>query len=141
MKGFPMINSPLNNFAMKRVIIDGNNFSTLMEFYDEIEKAMAKDLDWNIGRNLDAFDDLLSGGFGVHELNEPIEIIWKNSEKSKTDLGIKETVQYLHEKITKRNSHHFQKNLDEIKAGKGETLFQIITNIINDSPHVQLILM
>jgi RNAse (barnase) inhibitor barstar len=42
---------------MKTVIIDGQNFSSLKSFYDEVEKKFTKDLGWSISRNLDAFND------------------------------------------------------------------------------------
>jgi RNAse (barnase) inhibitor barstar len=51
--------------------------------------VLIKDLDWQTGNNLDAFSDLLEGGFGVHEYKEPIRLIWKDFSKSKLDLGKK----------------------------------------------------
>ena len=72
---------------MKVFILDGNNFSDMEGFYNEIDKLLTKDLSWQTGHNLNAFDDLLSGGFGVHEYNEPITIRWINFDKSKTALG------------------------------------------------------
>ena len=43
--------------------IDGNDFSTLDEFYDEITRVLIPGVSW--GRNLDAFNDILHGGFGT----------------------------------------------------------------------------
>ncbi len=71
----------------KEIIIDGDKFATLPEFYDEVESKLTKGLGWKIGRNLDAFNDVLTGGFGVHDYEEPIQIKWINSVKSKKDLG------------------------------------------------------
>lgn len=67
-------------------IIDGNNFSTMAGFYDEVERVFTFGLDWRIGRNLDAFDDILTGGFGRHEDGEPIHIKWINYNKSCREL-------------------------------------------------------
>ena len=72
---------------MKEFILDGNKFNDIEGFYNEIDKLLTKDLDWKTGHNLDAFNDLLRGGFGVHEYEEPIIIKWINYEKSKKDLG------------------------------------------------------
>ena len=69
------------------IIIDGNNFSDLEEFYEEIDRVLTKDLDWQTGHNLDAFNDLLRGSFGVYEYDEPVKIIWTNFNKSKHFLG------------------------------------------------------
>jgi RNAse (barnase) inhibitor barstar len=72
----------------KELFIDASKFDNIKEFYIEVEYIFTKDLDWKTGRNLDSFDDLLEGGFGVHEYDEPIKIIWLNTPKSKIDLGL-----------------------------------------------------
>ena len=72
---------------MKIFTIDGNNFSDLEGFYNEIDKILTKDLNWKTGHNLDAYNDLLRGGFGVHEYEEPIVLRWINYKKSKRELG------------------------------------------------------
>jgi len=64
---------------MKEYEIDGSRFTTLEEFYDEIERALdLKSDDW--GRNLDAFNDILRGGFGTPE--EGFTLRWKNHQVS-----------------------------------------------------------
>jgi len=45
-------------------------------------------LDWNTGHNLDALNDLLSGGFGVFDYHEKIKLKWINYSQSKLKLGI-----------------------------------------------------
>jgi RNAse (barnase) inhibitor barstar len=77
---------------MKEIVIDGSNFNTLAEFYDEIENKLTKGLEWRIGRNLDALNDVLTGGFGIHDYEERIILVWTNSEKSKNNLGQPETL-------------------------------------------------
>lgn len=72
----------------KSIFIDGNNFSTLEGFYSEIDNILTKGLDWTTGHNLNAFNDILRGGFGVHEYEEPIKLIWQHSDKSKMDLNM-----------------------------------------------------
>ncbi len=39
------------------------------------------------GHNLDAFNDLLRGGFGIYQYEEPITRIWMNFSKSRINLG------------------------------------------------------
>ena len=72
---------------MKTFIPDGNNFTDMEGFYNEIDKLLTKNLQWKTGHNLNAFNDLLRGGFGVHEYNEPITIRLINFDKSKEALG------------------------------------------------------
>ena len=72
---------------MKNITIDGNNFSNIEGFYSEIDKLLTKDLGWKTGHNLNAFNDLLRGGFGIHEPGEELNITWINAAKSRKDLG------------------------------------------------------
>lgn len=72
---------------MKTFMIDGNHFIDLEGFYTEIDKILTKNLDWKTGHNLNAYNDLLRGGFGAHEYGEPIVLKWLNYEKSKRELG------------------------------------------------------
>ena len=72
---------------MKNITIDGKNFSNIEGFYSEIDKLLTKDLGWKTGHNLNAFNDLLRGGFGVHEPGEELNITWINAAKSRKDLG------------------------------------------------------
>jgi len=72
----------------KEFVIDGSNFSTMSGFYDEVERVLTSNLDWKIGRNLDAFNDVLKGGFGRHEYVEPIIIKLFKYQKSMRDLGV-----------------------------------------------------
>ena len=75
--------------------IDGENFSTLEEFYDEIERVLIPGVKW--GRNLDAFNDILRGGFGTPEAGFVLR--WKNSAKSKIRLGFVETIHQLEARL------------------------------------------
>jgi RNAse (barnase) inhibitor barstar len=84
-----MTNEVGENLSAKAryAFIDGNNFGDMLEFYDEVERKLTRDLDWNIGRNLNAFNDILRGGFGLHEYEEPLHLSWLNTVKSRKDLG------------------------------------------------------
>ncbi|MCL2471717.1 MAG: barstar family protein [Propionibacteriaceae bacterium] len=68
-------------------IIEGANFSTMDGFYDEVERVFTAGLTWRIGRNLDAFNDVLRGGFGRYEYGAPILVTWRHHAKSERDLG------------------------------------------------------
>lgn len=72
---------------MKIFELNGDLFEDVEGFYNEIDRLLTKDLSWRTGHNLDAYNDLLRGGFGVHEYGEPIAIRWLNFEKSKRELG------------------------------------------------------
>ena len=59
--------------------IDGRDFSTLEEFLEVIGNVLIPEADW--GRSLDAFHDILRGGFGTPEGG--FRLRWKHSAVSR----------------------------------------------------------
>ena len=86
--------------AMSRQVftIDGRKFSNMKGFYQEVEAVFTDGLDWHIGDSLDAFNDVLCGGFGRHEYGVPIPIRWISYDKSIRNLG-QETMAEIEEII------------------------------------------
>lgn len=91
---------------MREYILDGNKFSTMDEFYNEIQRIMTAGLSWNIGHNLDAFNDVLRGGFGKHEFGDDILIIWTNYQKSKECLGPQNVLNIIEVILDNKDSGH-----------------------------------
>ncbi len=108
---FGCIAEKIQGLISKEIIIDGNNFNNIEEFYCEIDKVLTKDLEWKTGHNFDAFNDLLRGGFGISEDGEPLIIKWKNYKKSKKDLG-NDTILTLLEIINDFNNSGHQCKLE-----------------------------
>ena len=114
---------------METFVIDGERFSTLEEFYEEISRVLIPDSQW--GHNLDAFNDILRGGFG-----NPVEgfiLIWENSEASKKRLGYCETVRILERRLerchpTARSS--VKTDLRNAQNKTGPTVFDWLVGII-----------
>src|ERR1700751_248338 len=119
-------------------IIDGENFSTLEGFYDEVSQVVVPGLTW--GKNLDAFNDIVRG-YGT-----PVEgftLVWKNSELSRTKLGYEETVRHLRKMMAR--SHRLglpelERQLAEAEQHKGETVFDWLVEIFRDARDVRLVL-
>ena len=80
-------NEVLNSNGKKVVLLDSRDFDSINEFYEEIQKKLTRNLDWKIGHNLNALNDVLLGGFCFHGYEEPARVIWIFSEKSKQDFG------------------------------------------------------
>ena len=123
------------------LVINGDNFSDLEGFYVEIDNVLTKDLTWKTGHNLDAFNDLLCGGFGVFEYEEPIILMWHDSAKSKTRLGFQQTI--AHSKAMLERCHPSNKPsvaayLKAAEKQEGETLFEILVSIIKEHDHIEL---
>ncbi|WP_052248577.1 ribonuclease inhibitor [Chryseobacterium taiwanense] len=118
----------------KMTVIDGNHFSDLKGFYEEISQLFMKDQDWKVG-TLDGFDDIL---YGVRT-----DITWRNSQKSKEDLGFNVTKEFYENKIRMGkpfNVQLIQQKLDELMDGNGLTLFEILIEIIESHKNIRLIL-
>ncbi|UOE39132.1 ribonuclease inhibitor [Chryseobacterium oryzae] len=115
-------------------VINGGHFSDLDGFYQEINRLFMSDEDWNVG-TLDGFDDILYSYKG--------EIIWKDSEKSKKDLGFDLTKEFYDNRIRigkPFNVKLIQQKLDDLMEGKGQTLFEILVEIIEFHQNIKLVL-
>lgn len=130
-----------NKNNKKMIVINGGHFSNLAEFYEEASTVLMKNVDWKVG-TLDGFNDILYGGFGVFENNDEIDLTWKEFQKSKQDLGLEATREFYERKIKQGepfNVELIQKNLDELIAGEGQTLFDILIEIIESHTNIRLI--
>ncbi|MDO3427186.1 ribonuclease inhibitor [Chryseobacterium sp. APV1] len=118
----------------KMTVINGSHFSNLEAFYEEVSSLFLKDEDWKVG-TLDGFDDILYGYEG--------EIIWKNVQKSKEDLGFDLTKEFYENKIRQGKPFNvtlIQEKLDDLINGNGQTLFDILIDIIESHKNITLIL-
>ncbi|QEC44044.1 barstar family protein [Pseudobacter ginsenosidimutans] len=126
---------------MKQLIIEGSRIHDIRSFYDEINRVFMAAEDWKLGPSLDAFNDLLYGGFGAIGNNEPVELIWNNIEACKAALGYETTKRYYEEKLlpgSPFNKIYFQEKLEELNQGKGQTYFDILMEIIAGHPNITL---
>jgi hypothetical protein len=124
------------------IVIHGGHFSSLDGFYEEVSNVLMKDTDWKVG-SLDGFDDILYGGFGIFENKEEVEIVWKESQKSKEYLGLKATREFYENKIQQGkpfNIELIQRKLQDLVEGKGQTLFEILVEIIESHENIILTL-
>jgi hypothetical protein len=108
--------------------IDGSRFSTLEEFYLEIDRVMQL-ASW--GHGLDSFNDILRGGFGTPE--EGFTILGKNHEISRGRLGYPETVRQLKLRLKRchpSNRESVARQLKDAEDGRGGTAFDWLVDII-----------
>lgn len=118
-------------FSRHEYTIDGNDFSTLEEFYDVIGAVLIPNSKW--GRDLDALNDVLRGGFGTPD--NGFRIRWVNSDKSRQSLGYAETVRQLEKRLLKCHPSHrtdFAAQLRDAQNKTGPTVFDWLIEIIRD---------
>ena len=114
--------------ATKIIVLDGNKFDDMDSFYDEVQVMFCPDFS-GFGRNLSALTDVCIGGFGVFEPNEPVKVVWLNSEKSRKDFSYPAPEGY-------------EERLKEFRAawklpepeplGRPMTQFEVLVECIND---------
>jgi RNAse (barnase) inhibitor barstar len=114
--------------------IDGARFDTLEGFWDEISGRLIPGSRW--GRNFDAFNDILRGGFGTREGGFTLR--WVNFQRSREALGYAETVRWLEYKIQhchRDNVEFVKQEIDAARHGEGQTVLAIILSIIRIHGH------
>lgn len=124
-------------------VLDGNLFSDIRGFYAEINRLFMHNADWKIGESLDALNDILYGGFGSFNVAQPIVIVWKNANKSKADLGVEMTREWLQNKITSKKNYNtalLKSQLKKLEEGNGQTYFEIILEIFQEHKNITLLL-
>ncbi|MFL9835287.1 ribonuclease inhibitor [Chryseobacterium terrae] len=124
----------INKQNKKMTVINGSHFSNLEGFYEEVSQLFMKDENWKVG-TLDGFDDIL---YGVNS-----NITWKDSQKSKEDLGFDSTKEFYQNKIRigkPFNIQLIQQKLDDLIDRNGQTLFEILVEIIESHQNIRLIL-
>lgn len=109
--------------------IDGRDFANLEEFYDVISRVLIPETYW--GHNLDAFNDILRGGFGTSEGGFVLQ--WKNAAVSRSRLGYPETVRQLERRLTRchpGNQIWVDEDLERARRSRGPTVFDWLVEII-----------
>lgn len=109
--------------------IDGSEFSTLEGFYDQVSLRIIPGAEW--GRNLNAFNDILRGGFGTPE--EGFVLCWHDHEMSRRNLGYDETVRQLRKSLERchpSNTASVENHLAEALRHEGPTVFDWLVEII-----------
>ena len=109
-------------------VIDGDRFDDLEGFFGEASSSLGF-APW--GRNLDAFNDVLRGGFGTPDSGFVIR--WVNSARSRKILGWPETIRFLEKKLTTchpDNVPSVEADLSAARRGEGQTLFDLLVEIV-----------
>ncbi|MFD7449751.1 barstar family protein [Kitasatospora sp. NPDC059827] len=113
-------------------VLDGGKIGNLEDFWAEVGRKIGAD--GYFGRNLDAFADCLSGGFGTPDDDDYV-IEWRDHEASRRALGYPETVRQLERQLPRvhpTNRAQVAAELAAARAGKGPTVFDWLVDIIEE---------
>jgi RNAse (barnase) inhibitor barstar len=112
------------------LIIDGDRLDDLDDFAREFS-ALLEDHTWH--GNLDAFNDILRGGFGTPEGGFVLR--WLNSARSRQALGWEATSTWYEQTLTTchpSNQEDLKTRLASARREEGTTLFDWIVDIIQN---------
>jgi hypothetical protein len=112
------------------LVIDGARFSDFDGFTREFSRLL---VNYTWRGNLDAFNDLLRGGFGTPENGWVLR--WLNSELSRSALGYEATIQWLDMLVLTCHPSQRPKiegRIRRAQRGQGPTLFDEIVQIIRE---------
>ena len=110
--------------------IDGRQIRSLEDFFSVVGEAVTGPGGY-FGRNLDAFADCLTGGYGTPADGE-FRFIWQHSSESRSALGYSETVRQLEirfEQCHPDNKARVRRELDRAIAAEGPTAFDWLVGI------------
>ena len=122
--------------AKKVYEIDGRKVEDLPGFFREFGRQVIPGFRW--GENLDALDDVLAGGFGTPD--DGFVLVWRDSEISKKHLGHEAMARKIEERLTRYRSAAAEDELAAARRGEGETIFDLLVDIIQGHPEVELVL-
>lgn len=94
-----------------------------------------------IGQSLDAFNDLLYGGYGALQGTQSAELLWHNMDHSRKALGYQTTRAYYLDKLRPGSPFSkklFEEKLSALESGIGETYFDSIMSILADHPTIRI---
>ncbi len=111
------------------LLIDGAAFRDFGGFQAKFS-ALLRDHSWH--GNLDAFNDILRGGFGTPD--PPWVLRWLHSDRSRLALGYEATIRHLEEIVNTchpSNVERVRERIAQAQRGEGPTLFDEIVEIIH----------
>ncbi|MEV7326364.1 barstar family protein [Streptomyces sp. NPDC093970] len=114
-------------------VLDGTQIKTLEDFWRTIGEAI-NGPGGHFGRNLDAFADCLSGGFGAPDDDDYV-VEWRDHQVSREYLGHPETARQLEIRLTHchpTNRPSVGADLAAARVGRGSTVFDWLVTIFDD---------
>lgn len=129
---------------MKTFVIDSRHFDDIPGFFRELNRLFMQGEDWQLGESLDAFDDLLYGGYGALAGQKEIRLLWRGAHKSRTDLGPETTQDFYRNKLLQPQRYNpawARQQLAALEAGTGKTYFETLLEIIAQHPNIHLSLL
>lgn len=125
--------------AMHTFNIEGAGITSITDFYAEINRVFMKGVDWQLGENLDALNDMLYGGYGAAANSDEITVVWKDHAVAQRALGTDATKAWLEAKLRAPETFNISfitEQLAALLAGRGQTYFELLVEVFEQHPRV-----
>ena len=112
-----------------RFDIDGATFETLDGFFEQASRTLAPGQP--VRHDLNGFDRILRGGLAP--VQQESTLVWKNSEKSRWDLGYGETLRVLEQRLalcSVAQRPYVLADIANAEAGRGPTVYNWVIDVI-----------
>ena len=126
---------------MKQYRIDGAEVHGISDLYAQLNRELMADQDWCLGSSLDGFNDVLYRVDGGSREGDPATFVWTDHAHSRDALGFDETQRWLQNKLAQPhsfNQQRIQSDLDDLRNGFGKTYFELILEVFEDHPLIEL---
>ena len=126
----------------KTLTLVGARIHDIPSLYEEINRVFMAGEDWTLGSSLDALDDMLYGGFGAIDGEEPVTLRWEGFERMRAVLGVETTVAFLEQKLERPdvfNTALIRRQLDALGRGEGQTYLEIVEQILSSHANITLV--
>ena len=110
-------------------VIDGARIHTLDDVFTVVGEAVRGEGGY-FGRNLDAFADCLTGGYGTPD-DGRFFFVWENSDRSREALGYAETARQLEQRLAQchpTNRERVRADLERALREDGPTAFDWVVS-------------
>lgn len=127
---------------LKTLTINGGSITSIPSFFVEMNRVLMAGQSWTLGESLDALNDVLYGGFGTIVGDEPVTLVWRDMDASRSALGLETTRAHLRAKLARPDVFNVDligRELDALERGVGKTYFETVLEIIGDHPNITLV--
>lgn len=126
---------------MKTLRLDGAAVHDIPTFYDEVNRVFMEGVDWRLGDSLDGLSDLLFGGYGAIEGDEPVRLVLGDDARLRAALGVAETRRHHATKlgVPGFDQELIRERLRELDAGTGPTYYETVREILAEHPNLEVV--
>lgn len=120
--------------------LDGD-VADIAAFYAEVNRVFMAGEGWRLGESLDAFDDMLRGGYGATRGFDAVDLHWRDIERSRHALGVAATRAWIAARIAAPGSDaaRFRAQMAALDRGDGRTYFDRLMEIVAAHDRIRLI--